>query len=491
MKHIKLYNTLTQKVETLKNAKPIKMYCCGVTPYSHTHIGHARTFFSFDLLIRVLKDHALDVVSVRNITDIDDKIINRALEEHISCEALVTKFVTEQHSLLAQFELIKPDFEPKVTESIPEILNIISILLEKEFAYVTNTGVYFRVKKFSAYGKLSKNHIDHLRHGVRIAEDETKEDSLDFALWKFSKQGEPVSFEAPWGKGRPGWHIECSAMIHKILGTHIDIHMGGRDLIFPHHEAEIAQSEAAFSQELASFWLHVGMVTLYGEKMSKSTKKLVTLQDFLEKHPPEVLRLFFLSAHYSQPLDFSYEIIEENLKKLSRGYRFLALMESYKIYEEGGHKTQVASFIGLKMAETQARMREALGEDLNTPLALSAFFEFVRFMNASLNQMEKDHKSLSKEDHLTLLEKWPSFVVWLNETLGLFKKAPSLYFEELRSFAELQELSLEEIEVLITKRNEARALKNWAEGDRIRDELAKAGIKLNDGRDKTTWTVEL
>ncbi|MBX9839367.1 MAG: cysteine--tRNA ligase, partial [Silvanigrellaceae bacterium] len=315
---IHFFNTLTGKKEkfnTLNEGK-VKMYCCGVTPYGNTHIGHSRTFFSYDLLYRTLVDNEMNVEWARNITDVDDKIIHKANQEGVSCADIVSRYVSEQDEMLELFNLQRPQHEPKVTENIPQIISLIEKLIHKELAYVTNSGVYYRVRKFVEYGKLSKNKIDDLKKGARIEIDEAKEDALDFALWKFAKEGE-IYWASPWGNGRPGWHVECSAMIHSLFGDSIDIHMGGRDLIFPHHEAEIAQSEGATGKPFSSTWLHAGMVTLYGEKMSKSTNHFVAIKDFLSKYPSEVLRLVFLSVSYGQPLDFTFEMTTENLKKLA------------------------------------------------------------------------------------------------------------------------------------------------------------------------------
>jgi cysteinyl-tRNA synthetase len=327
---MQFFNTLSQQKETFQSLEQnkVKMYCCGITPYSNIHLGHMRTFFSYDLLYRTLKDHGYEIEWARNITDIDDKIILKAHDAQTTCDNIAKRYIAEQNTYLKTFDLHPPMFEPRVTENIPQIVQMIQKLIEKEFAYVSASGVYFRVRKFPNYGKLSKNKIDDLKKGARIEIDENKEDALDFALWKFGKSGE-IFWKSPWGNGRPGWHIECSAMIHSLFGDSIDIHMGGRDLIFPHHEAEIAQSEACTGCALAKYWLHCGMVTLYHQKMSKSTNHFITIEHFLSKYPAEVLRLLFLSSSYSQPLDFTFELASENLKKLTRIYRFAALIDHY------------------------------------------------------------------------------------------------------------------------------------------------------------------
>ena len=416
---IHLFNSLTAKKELFTPIidKEIKMYCCGVTPYSNTHIGHSRTFFSYDLLYRTLKDNNYKVSWARNITDVDDKIIKKANDENITCQQVVSRYVEEQNEMLEFFDLFHPQYEPKVTDNIPQIIEIISKLIQKEYAYASSSGVYFRVRKYEEYGKLSKNKIDALKTGARIEVDESKEDALDFALWKFAKENE-IFWKSPWGDGRPGWHIECSAMIHSLFGDTLDIHMGGRDLIFPHHEAEIAQSEAATGKPLANIWMHAGMVTLYGEKMSKSTNHFVSIKDFLAKYPAEVLRLGFLSVSYSQPLDFTFELMDENLKKLSKLYRFVSLVDSYSSNTNPNQKesTQVI-FEDLK--NLIPKMRQGLADDLNSALALGYLFNFIKTINTSLSLLEKQNLILNSEDREILRIYWPEFKEWAKNSLGI------------------------------------------------------------------------
>jgi cysteinyl-tRNA synthetase len=489
---IQLFNTLSGKKETLVPliGKKIRMYCCGVTPYSNTHIGHSRTFFSYDLLYRILCDQNYDVDWARNITDVDDKIIKKANAEGISCDELVSRYVTEQDSMLEIFHLHRPAHEPKVTENIPEIISLIKKLIDNEYAYVSTSGVYFRVRKFSEYGKLSKNKIDDLKKGARIEVDESKEDPLDFALWKFAKPDE-IFWDSPWGAGRPGWHIECSAMIHSLFGDSIDIHMGGRDLIFPHHEAEIAQSEAATGKPFASIWLHAGMVTLYGEKMSKSTNHYVGISDFLSKYPAEVLRLVFLSTSYSQPLDFTFELATENLKKLSKIYRFVSLIDSYleksESKLEGNNKFE--SVIFAKLENLISDMQIFLCDDLNSTAALAVFFEFVKSVNTNLTKMEKNNCVLSHTDIKILKEKWPQFKSWMHKTLGLLEQSPQDFFVSLKNFNLGSEISAEQIEQKIQDRTIARQSKDWKRSDTIRDDLLAQGIQIQDTPNGTKWTV--
>jgi cysteinyl-tRNA synthetase len=488
------YNTLTGKKEPLSipENKKIKMYCCGVTPYSNTHIGHSRTFFSYDLLFRILRDKGCDVDWARNITDVDDKIMKKAHEEGISCADLVARYVSEQDEMLSTFCLHRPGHEPRVTEHIPQIIDLIGRLIKNDFAYVSTSGVYYRVRKFSEYGKLSKNKIDDLVKGARIEVDESKEDSLDFALWKFAKPGE-LLWASPWGDGRPGWHIECSAMVHSLFGDSIDIHMGGRDLIFPHHEAEIAQSEAATGKLFSKFWLHAGMVTLYGEKMSKSTNHYVSIKEFLSKYPPEVLRLVFLSVAYAQPFDFTFEVVTENLKKLSRIYRFVALIDHYIENLPSARNEISRPFYAVSIFESLPqlipRMRGFLADDLNSAGALAAFFEFMKHININLAKLEKQNAVLLKEDILILKEQWPVFKQWMRTSLGLLEDEPGVFFERLRALQLTKEISIQEIELKIKERAVAREQKNWALSDQIRDELLAAGIQIQDAPSGTKWTV--
>ena len=486
---IHFFNTLTGKKEkfnTLNEGK-VKMYCCGVTPYGNTHIGHSRTFFSYDLLYRTLVDNEMNVEWARNITDVDDKIIHKANQEGVSCADIVSRYVSEQDEMLELFNLQRPQHEPKVTENIPQIISLIEKLIHKELAYVTNSGVYYRVRKFAEYGKLSKNKIDDLKKGARIEIDEAKEDALDFALWKFAKEGE-IYWASPWGNGRPGWHVECSAMIHSLFGDSIDIHMGGRDLIFPHHEAEIAQSEGATGKPFSSTWLHAGMVTLYGEKMSKSTNHFVAIKDFLSKYPSEVLRLVFLSVSYGQPLDFTFEMTTENLKKLAKIYRFVSLVDEYS-NQNTNHDNQSSEFIFTELETLIPKMREFLADDLNSSAALAVFFDFIRNINTKLSALEKSGKILSEKDITILKSKWPEFKNWMKNAMGLLVEEPNVFFENLRKYNLASEISSSEIQQKLEERKRARANNDWAKSDAIRDELLAQGVQIQDAPSGTKWTI--
>ena len=491
---LKLYDTLRREKSIFQPLTPrqVKMYCCGITPYSNTHIGHTRTFFSYDLLYRTMIALGYEVTWARNITDVDDKIIAKAVAEKISIKEIVDRYVSEQTQVLSSFQLNIPN-EPRVTETIPEIVAMTSLLIEKNHAYVSKSGVYFRVSSFPEYGKLSKNKVSELRKGARIEVDETKEDPVDFALWKFSKPDEPAEakWDSPWGKGRPGWHIECSAMAKKCFGETVDIHMGGRDLIFPHHECEIAQSEAATGKTFANFWLHCGMVTLYGEKMSKSTGHFVAISDFLHKYPHEVLRLVFLSAAYAQPLDYTEELALENFKKLGKLYRAVLLINEYANRTEDPVKKASPTVIFGGLESLQDAMLSSLLDDLNSAAALAHFFEFIKKVNTGLANLEKKNLALNNEDKKSLVELWPRTKNWLGKTLGILGSEPAAFFEECASRRLDGSFSAKDIEAHLLKREDARKIKDWARADVIRDELLSHGIQIQDTLAGTKWTVEI
>lgn len=489
---MQFFNTLSQQKETFQSLAPnkVKMYCCGITPYSNIHLGHMRTFFSYDLLYRILRDQGYEVEWARNITDIDDKIIIKAYEAQTSCDTITSRYIAEQNTYLKIFDLHPPMFEPRVTENIPQIIEMIEKLIANEFAYVSTSGVYFRVRKFPNYGKLSKNKIDDLKKGARIEIDETKEDALDFALWKFGKSGE-VFWKSPWGKGRPGWHIECSAMIHTLFGDSIDIHMGGRDLIFPHHEAEIAQSEACTGCTLAKYWLHCGMVTLYQQKMSKSTNHYITIEHFLSKYPAEVLRLLFLSSSYSQPLDFTFELAGENLKKLTRIYRFVAIVDNYlNLPHESTTAKPHDILVFSPLPQLKERMRDLLTQDMNSTSALAVLFEFISTVNAQILKLEKNAYDLLPDDQMILKNHWPDFKSWINKTFALFSQKPNEFFEQLKKFGCEHQFSDEEIQNKIEQRNKLREQKDWKASDGIRNELSEHGVQIMDTPRGTKWFLK-
>ncbi len=464
----------------------VSIYCCGVTPYSHTHIGHVRTFFVSDLLARVLQDAGYTAVSARNVTDINDKISAAADRLGVTPEEIAAKFTGEQRELLPRCGIQAPDHEPLVSTSMDAIHELIRVLLAKGHAYVTSTGVYFRVRSFSAYGQLSGNTTDQLRAGARIEVDETKDDPADFALWKGAPEGTPHALPSPWGPGFPGWHIECSAMAQKLFGPQVDIHLGGRDLVFPHHEAEIAQSEAAFGVEFAQVWMHIGLVTWNGEKMSKSTGNLLSLREFLDLYPGEVLRLCFLSASYDQPMDFSLELAGANLKKLSRLQRFRELLQGLGPSPLPPSPTRALGPL-LGLVET---MRSRLRDDLGSAEALGALFDAVRCVNQALGVQDKGGFGLHKDDLETLNTQWKDVVGFLQSALGIINDTPQEFFAEV---ARLRGISFSPgpIAERLEARSQARARGDYQQSDRIRAELEAEGILLQDTKAGTTWTVAL
>ncbi|MFH1578459.1 MAG: cysteine--tRNA ligase, partial [Candidatus Omnitrophota bacterium] len=395
-----IYNTLTHKKEEFQASNPpeVKMYTCGVTVYDHSHIGHARSLYVFDVIRRYLKHRGYKVKFVRNITDIDDKIINKAGELGISSQEVANKFIESYHKDLGLLEIDTADFEPKATENIDHMIKHISGLIDKGYAYQSGGDVYFRVRKFSNYGRLSGQSLDQMIAGTRKEPGENKQDPLDFALWKKSKQGEP-SWDSPWGAGRPGWHIECSVMSMKYLDTDtLDIHAGGMDLVFPHHENEIAQAEALTGKQFARYWIHHGLLTINGQKMAKSLGNFVTIKDFIAKYPADALKLFFLQTHYSQPIDFTWDRIKEKQKAL---YDIIYFLKRVKEREEGKEsiiKTNLKNIISpqalhQKVKEAQEGFLKAMDNDFNTPNAIAVLFELKNACNKILYDLgcTKEH----------------------------------------------------------------------------------------------------
>ncbi len=446
-----IYNSLTRQKErfTPINEGKINMYVCGMTVYDYCHIGHARSLVAFDMVNRYLRALDYEVNFVRNITDIDDKIIARANERGITINELTDEFITKMNEDCEALNILRPDREPRATEHIDEMLKMIETLMEKGLAYQAENGdVYYRVRKFEEYGKLSNQSIDDLRSGERIAVDQYKEDPLDFVLWKRAKEDEPY-WDSPFGKGRPGWHIECSAMSRKELGTHFDIHGGGMDLKFPHHECEIAQSEGCHDEIMANVWMHNGFINIDNEKMSKSLGNFFTIREILEKYPAEVLRFFILSAHYRTHINYSDETLNQATNGLRRLYTALNNAPKESVEFDENHPLVL-------------RFHEAMQDDFNTPLAISILYEAAAEYNRT-----------SEPIYYTLLKE-------LGGILGLLQEDPKrlLQGDDTLDF---------DIDALIMKRNEARANRDWAESDRIRDELAAKGIVLEDKEGVTTW----
>lgn len=484
---LKIYNTLSKKLEIFKPLNPPKvtMYVCGITAYDSTHLGHIRSAVIFDILYRFLKYLGYEVIYVRNITDIDDKIINRANRENIFWKDLVKKYTEEYHQILEKLNLLKPTYEPFASEHIPDIISFIQGLIEKGLAYQSDGDVYFEVQKIPFYGKLSGRKIEELLAGVRIEVSEKKRNPLDFALWKSAKPGEPF-WESPWGKGRPGWHIECSAMCKKYLGETIDIHGGGLDLIFPHHENEIAQSEGLTGKPFVRYFIHHGLITVKGEKMSKSLGNFVTMEYLLQNFHPEVIKAFLLSKHYRSPLDYSEKALKETEKAVYHFYETLYWIKKVTPFKEG-----LLSEKGRKLERLLQKFEEnfvsALSEDLNTALALGYVFN----LESEAYNFLTTHPCLTTEEVLVLERVGETIKHLSGRLLGYGYMDPEEFWKEERIRKLKQKgKSLEEIENLIFKRQEARKQKNFDIADAIRVELQKLGILLKDTRTETFWYVD-
>ena len=453
---MQISDTLTNQKKELEFSDKVRIYLCGVTVYDQSHIGHARTIIVFDTLRRFLEANGTPVELIQNFTDVDDKIINRAKEQGESASGLSNKYIQTYFEDSDRLNIKRATNYPKATEHIEDMIKLIQELIGKESAYVSKNGVYFRVSKFLEYGKLSKKKTEDLESGARVEIDESKESPLDFALWKFS-DGQP-NWESPWGKGRPGWHIECSAMSIKYLGTNFEIHGGGRDLIFPHHENEIAQSESFTSEQFAKIWMHAGMITINGEKMSKSVGNVKSINHVLESWGPNVARLFCVSGHYSKPIDYTEDLLKENLirlRQIETCYYELRLAE----------QSQETEDISSLLKETREKFDTALNDDFNTSLGLSVFFNMVKTIN-SLAADEKISKEMA-EEAMPVLE-------YMLEVLGI--KIQTVSDEEIKSIFEL-----------INKRETLREEKQFEEADKIRDQIAGLGISLIDHKNKTLW----
>lgn len=481
---LRVYNTLSARKEPFEPLVPGKvgMYVCGVTVYDYCHIGHARANIVFDVIFRYLRFSGFETTYVRNYTDVDDKIINRANQRGVSSRDLAEEFITAFDQDMDALGLVRPTHEPRATGYISEIIDLSQKLIDKGLAYQADGDVYYSVEKFPEYLKLSKRNMDEMQAGARIAPGEQKRNPMDFALWKAAKPDEP-SWDSPWGPGRPGWHIECSAMSSSLLGESFDIHGGGRDLIFPHHENEIAQSEGLSGKPFAKYWLHNGFVNVNQEKMSKSLGNFFTIRDILKVYDPEVVRFFILSAHYRSPIDFSDQNLSEARAGLSRFYEALELADVMlpETAQENSPDDEDA-------VELEKKFREAMDDDFNTALAIAYLFDGVR----ELNRLLGTKKFSRKPDLVARAQALRDRLVHLGgEVLGLFGSAPQVWLERVR-LAGLEQLdvSREELEKLLAERLEARKNKDFARSDAIRDELAKQGIELHDTRDGITWKLK-
>ncbi len=476
---LRLYNSLTRKKEEfiplVENR--VGMYVCGVTVYDHCHVGHARAGAVFDTIYRYLKHLGYEVNYVRNFTDIDDKIINRAKEEGRPWQEVTEQYIRAFYEDMGKLNIELPTVEPKATDHIPEMTAMISTLIEQGKAYDKDGDVFYSVLSFPGYGHLSGKNTDDLLTGARVDVNEDKRNPLDFALWKKSKQGEP-SWDSPWGPGRPGWHIECSAMGKKYLGETFDIHGGGKDLIFPHHENEIAQSCGASGKAPVKYWIHNGFVNIDKEKMSKSLGNFFTLRDIYKRHHPEVLRLFLISSHYRNPIDFSEKNIEDAAKVLTRFYE--GIETAQKILPE---KAASASANAVKTSAFMQKFENAMNDDFNTAVAVAHLNEELRKMN-TLAKEKKTGFEADLEVSLAGLKK-------AGNVLGLFYRSPKEFQSEMFQLKN-QELHLdtEKIERLIAERNSARTAKDWGKADQCRDDLTAMGVVLEDTPKGTQWKIK-
>jgi cysteinyl-tRNA synthetase len=458
---LKIHNTLSKQKEEFKPLQPgkVNMYVCGMTVYDLCHVGHARVMVVFDVVTRYLRASGYDVTYVRNITDIDDKIIKRAAENDESITALTERYIDEMHKDAEALGVLRPDLEPKATESMNEMLAMIETLINKGLAYKADNGdVYYDVSEFADYGKLSGRDVNELRAGERVAVNEAKTDPLDFVLWKAAKEDEPA-WDSPWGRGRPGWHIECSAMSAHCLGEHFDIHGGGQDLQFPHHENEIAQSEGAHGCQSVNYWMHNGFVRIDDEKMSKSLGNFFTVREVLAKYPAEAVRYFILSSHYRSPLNYSEDQLEQAKAALTRFYTSLRDIQPQANVDWHNDK------------EFAPRFKEAMDDDFNTALALSVMADVRQALNKALEQGD------DKAGY------YAGLLLSFGDVLGLFQQdANAFLVGDAGSDDEAAE-----IDALVAERDQARADKNWARADEIRDLLTDRGIVLEDSAGKTSW----
>ena len=459
---LKIYNSISRKKEEFKPIIPgkVSMYVCGMTVYDYCHLGHARVMVVFDMVARYLRASGFDVTYIRNITDIDDKIIKRANENDEKIEALTNRFIEAMHEDTAALGVAPPTGEPRATEYIDQIIRMISSLIENGHAYVAkNNDVFYDVSSFTGYGKLSGKNLDELRAGERVEIQQEKDDPLDFVLWKSAKPDEP-SWDSPWGPGRPGWHIECSAMSTHCLGNHFDIHGGGQDLQFPHHENEIAQSEGATGETFVNLWMHNGFVRVNDEKMSKSLNNFFTVREILQKYRPEEIRYFILSSHYRSPLNYSLDNLDDARAALNRLYTTL---RDITVSTDECDDNYIQSF------------NTVMDDDFNTPKAMAVLHEISHELNRLQDKLSESANKLG------------ATLKYLGGVLGILQEVPVDYLQSKAGNAPAG-MSDDQINEYITQRNQARANKDFAEADRIRDLLVESGINLEDTPDGTLWS---
>ncbi|WP_028320336.1 cysteine--tRNA ligase [Desulfatiglans anilini] len=480
---LQLYNTATRRKEPFTPREPGKvgLYVCGVTVYDLCHIGHARSAIVFDVLVRYLRAKGLEVTYVRNFTDVDDKIIDRAAQLGEDPGVLAQRFIDAFYEDMGRLGVLEADIEPRATEHVEGMIAMIEALLEKGLAYAVDGDVFYSVEAFQGYGALSGRKLEDMKAGSRIAVDEKKRHPMDFALWKSAKPGEP-QWSSPWGPGRPGWHLECSVMSNRYLGPSFDIHGGGRDLLFPHHENERAQSIGANGGEFARYWVHNGFVTVEGEKMSKSLGNFLTIRDAVEQYHPQVLRLFLLSKHYRSPLDFSKGAVLGQQSGLVRIYRTLKRLE-----EEAGPPEGLPDFGTLAEGQQDdttflGAFVHAMDDDLNTAGAIGILFEKVRDLNRILD-------AGPAENRVEQLQTGRGELLAAASVLGLLETPPDVFFDEMAGRGLSADRS--EIDALVEERMQARAGKDWAKADRIRDRLKEMGVVLEDGPGGTTWRLDV
>ncbi len=491
---LRIYNTLSAAKEEFRPLTPGKasMYVCGVTVYDNCHIGHARANIAFDVVYRYLIHLGYDVTYVRNYTDIDDKIINRANQEGVEFNIISERYIKAFDEDMARLNLSLPTHQPKATEYVAEIIALVQTLIKKDAAYALDGDVYFCVEKFDSYLKLSKRSLEEMQAGARIDVDERKHHPMDFALWKAAKPGEPF-WTSPWGDGRPGWHIECSAMSMRLLGETFDIHGGGKDLIFPHHENEIAQSEAASGKPFVRYWMHNGFVNINAEKMSKSLGNFFTIRDVLERYDAEILRFFLLSAHYRSPIDFSDQNLADAEAGLDRIYTALAGIDELLAGREVTAATEISPELSgeaeielhEKLTAFHTRFTDAMDDDFNTALAIAHVFDLVRSANRVL--AEKSDRATT----VALLQGVKAEVGRVARVLGVINSLPSEYQSRIKSRKSAAlAMSTEEIEMLVAERSDARKARDFRKSDEIRNLLLSNGIELLDGSSGTEWRVK-
>lgn len=484
---MQLYNSMTRQKEEFipQTSGEISLYVCGITAYDYCHIGHARAAVVFDVLVRYFRDQNFAVHFVRNFTDVDDKIIKRAAEEQLEADEVAQKYIAAYYEDMERLGVQPANFEPKATEHIQDMIGLAENLIAKGHAYATASGdVYFRVRSLPSYGSLSGRELDTMRAGARIAPGEEKEDPLDFALWKRAKPEEP-SWPSPWGNGRPGWHLECSAMSERFLGLPLDIHGGGQDLAFPHHENERAQSLAASGKELARFWVHNGFVQVEAEKMSKSLGNFITIRDILSYYLPEVLRYFLVTKHYRSPLDFNWEVMDEAEKGLRRLYQTRKHIAE-ALSRSKWSKTELPSELSAEIDDLDAKWRQNMEDDLNTAGALGHVFTLNRLANRIL----EDKTWRKAEAGGKLLERIQSIFEHIGNVLGLFQQTPDAFLDDLRTQkAKRKGIDTSAVAQLITKRQEARRAKDFTTADSVRQQLEEMGIEVQDTPQGPVWDI--